>query len=71
MGYSQPPTPIFCDKEVAIGLATDTINLKMSKSLDMRFHWMRDRVRQKQFRIIFVPGLLNTADFFTKALPVA
>jgi hypothetical protein len=71
MGHPQPPTPIFCDNEVAIGLANDSINLKMSKSLDMRFHWLRDRVRQGHFRIIFVPGLLNIADFFTKALPVA
>jgi hypothetical protein len=69
MGH--PPTRIFCDNEVAIGLATDTINLKLSKSLDMCFHWLRDRVRQGHFRLIFVPGLKNAADFFTKALPVA
>jgi hypothetical protein len=71
MGYPQPPTPIFCDNEVAIGLANDSINLKMSKSLDMRFHWVRDRIRQHQFRVLFVPGSRNIADFFTKALPVA
>jgi hypothetical protein len=67
MGHPQPPTPLFCDNDVAIGLATDTINLKMSKSLDMRFHWLWDRVRQGYFRIIFVPGHSNVADFFTKA----
>ncbi len=71
MGHPQPPTSLYCDNEVAIGLATDTINLKLSKSLDMRFHWLRDRVRQGHFRLIFVPGLKNAADFFTKALPVA
>ena len=43
----------------------------MSKSLDMRFHWLRDRIQQGQFRVIFVPGLQNLADFFTKALPVS
>jgi hypothetical protein len=43
----------------------------MSKSLDMRFHWLRDRIDQGQFRVLFVPGLKNLADFFTKALPVA
>jgi hypothetical protein len=52
-------------------LANDSINLKMSKSLDMRFHWIRDRIRQHQFRVLFVPGRRNIADFFTKALPVA
>jgi hypothetical protein len=71
MGHPQPSTPLLCDNEFAIGLATDTINLKLSKSLDMRFHWLRDRVRQGHFRIIFVPGKFNVADFLTKALPVA
>jgi hypothetical protein len=42
----------------------------MSKFLDMRFHWLRDRIGQGQFRVVFVPGLRNLADFFTKSLPV-
>jgi hypothetical protein len=71
MGHPQPPTPIFCDNEVAIGLATDSINLKMSKSIDMRWHWVRDRIRQGHFRAVFVPGIRNHSDLFTKALPVA
>jgi hypothetical protein len=71
MGHPQPATTIFCDNEVAIGLANNTVTPKMSKSLDMRFHWLQDRVRQGQFRVIFVAGLQNLADFFTKALPVA
>ncbi len=43
----------------------------MTKSIDMRFHWIKDRVRQQQFIVRFVRGLANIADFFTKALPVA
>jgi hypothetical protein len=70
MGHPQPPTPIFCDNEVAIGLANGSVTLKMSKSLDMRFHWLRDRIQQGQFRVLFIKGALNIADFFTKALPV-
>ena len=62
---------IYCDNEVAIGLANRTVCPKMSKSLDMRFHWLRDRIDQGQFRVVFVPGKKNLADFFTKALPVA
>jgi hypothetical protein len=47
-GHLQPPTPIFCDTEVAIGLTNGSVTLKISKSLDMRFHWLRDRLRQGQ-----------------------
>jgi hypothetical protein len=59
MGHPQPATPLFCDNEVAIGIA------------DMRLHWIRDRLRQGHFRVVFIRGLHNVADFFTKPLPVA
>jgi hypothetical protein len=43
----------------------------MSKSIDMRWLWVRDRILQGHFRAAFVSGVSNHADFFTKALPVA
>jgi hypothetical protein len=70
-GHAQPATPILCDNEFAIGLATDTIKQKKSKSIDMRFHWLRDRIRQGQFTITHLKGSLNLADFFTKTLSCA
>ena len=69
LGHEQPPTPLLCDNEFAIGLANDTLKQKRSKSIDMRFHWLRDRVRQGQFRMIHLSGKLILADYFTKALP--
>lgn len=68
-GHQQPPTPVLCDNEFAIELANDTLKQKQSKSIDMRFHWLRDRVRQGQFRMIHLSGKLILADYFTKALP--
>ncbi len=50
LGHPQPTTVSFCDNEVAIGLANRTVCPKMSKSLDMRFHWLRDIIDQGQFR---------------------
>ena len=70
IGYPQPPTPILCDNKCAVGLANDTVKVKRGKSIDMRFHWIRDRVRQGQFTVEWVAGEDNLADFFTKALPV-
>ena len=60
-----------CDSTSAIGIATDTINQKQSKAIDMRFHWIqdRDRVRQSQFTIAYIlPTSQNLADYFTKNL---
>ncbi len=42
---------------------------KLSKSIDMRFHWIQDRIKQLQFLVKHVAGATNVADFFTKSLP--
>jgi hypothetical protein len=70
LGYPQPPTPMSVDNKCAQGLANDTVKRRRSKAIDMRFHWIRDRVRQGQFIINWAPGTTNLADFFTKNLPV-
>ena len=69
MRYPQPPTTILCDNTSAIGLANDTIKQKRSKAIDMRFHWIRDRIRQNQFGIVYIPTKENIADYMTKNLP--
>ena len=69
LGYPQDPTPILVDNTVAEGLANDTVNAKRSKSMDVRFFWLRDRVKKLQFTIKHLPGCWNISDFFTKALP--
>ena len=68
--HIQPPMEITSDNKVAVGLSNDTLKIKRSKSIDMRFHWIRDRIRQQQFIVKWAPGKDNLADFFTKALPV-
>jgi hypothetical protein len=35
----------------------------------MRLHWIRDRAHQGHFRVLFIHGLHNVADFCTKPLP--
>jgi hypothetical protein len=57
MGHPQPATPLFCDNEMAIGIAADTVSQRMSKATDMRLHWIRDRVRQGHFRVLFIRDL--------------
>ena len=71
LGYPQPPTLLRMDNTVAIGIATESINAKRSESMDMRFFWLVDRVRQGQFVVKHVSGQWNIADHFTKPLPKA
>ena len=70
MGHKQKATTIYCDNACAVGIANDTVKQKRSKALDMRFHWVRDRVRVGHFTIKWIQGIDNLADFFTKPLPV-
>ena len=70
LGYPQQDTIILCDNSCAVGLANNNVKAKRSKAIDMRFHWIQDRVKQGQFQVIWRAGQYNLADFFTKTLPV-
>ena len=70
LGYPQPPTYILVDNKVAHGIATNTIEPKRTKSIDMQFHWLCDRVQMQEFIVIWRKGVYNLADFFTKPLSV-
>jgi hypothetical protein len=71
LGHTQPPTPIQADNACAVGIANETIKMKRSKAMDMRFFWVQDRVKQGQFIIYWRKGSENDADYFTKQHPTA
>ena len=54
MGHKQPKTPAHTDNSTAEGVINNKIQPKTTKSMDMRFHWIRDRACQGQ---LSVPGL--------------
>jgi hypothetical protein len=66
LGHPQPPTPIQTDNACAAGIINDTVKQRRSKAIDMRFYWVRDRVRQNQFVVHWRKGSDNLADYFTK-----
>ena len=52
LGHPQPPTPVQVDNTTAHGFVNDTIKIKRTKAIDMRYHWVVDRRKQGQFSII-------------------
>ena len=48
LGYPQPATYILVDNEVASRIASNTTEPKRTKSIDMQFHWLRDRVQMQE-----------------------
>jgi hypothetical protein len=55
LGHTQPPTPLRTDNSTAYCIMSETIKQERSKAMDMRYHWLTDRVRQKQFDVYWRP----------------
>jgi hypothetical protein len=66
LGHNQPPTPMETDNTTATGYSNGTIKQKRTKAMDMRFYWIKDRVKKDQFKIYWGTGFQNLADYFTK-----
>jgi hypothetical protein len=69
LGHPQPPTPLVTDNSTASGIANESVKQKRSKAMDMRFYWVRNRVRQGQFLVYWRRGITNHANYFTKHQP--
>jgi hypothetical protein len=50
LGHKQPPTPMETDNITATGYSNGTIKQKRTNAMDMRFYWIKDRVKQGQFK---------------------
>jgi hypothetical protein len=66
LGHKQPPTPMETDNTTDTGYSNGTIKQERTKAMDMHFYWIKDRVKQGQFKIYWGPGFQNLSDYFTK-----
>jgi hypothetical protein len=66
LGYKQPPTPMETDNTTATCYSNGTIKQKRTTAMDVRFYWIKDRVKQGQFNVYWGPGFQNLVDYFTK-----
>jgi hypothetical protein len=71
MGHKQPSkgTPLETDNSTAHDILKAQVRMKRSKAFDMRYHWLKDRIKQLQFNLYWAPGRSNMADYFTKPHP--
>jgi hypothetical protein len=51
LGHKQPPTAMVTDNSTASGIANKSVKQKRSRAMNMRFYWIRDRVRQNQHHV--------------------
>ena len=69
LGHPQPPTPLKTYNSTADGILNGTVKQKRSKSIVMKFYWLKDRATQGEFRIYWAPGAENLGDYYTKVHP--
>ena len=63
-----PCFPVFEDNQGAVQLAQNPITNSNSKHIDVRHHFLRELVRQRNIKVVQVPSEFQHADILTKAL---
>jgi hypothetical protein len=63
LGHPQPKTPVHCDNATAVGIASNTVNWQRSRSMEMQFFWVGDKVAQEMYDITWHPGMKNLVDY--------
>jgi len=53
----------------AKSLSVNDSNHGKAKHIDIRYHFIRSHIESKLFLVNHTPGIVNTADLFTKPLP--
>jgi hypothetical protein len=64
------PTVIHCDNQSCIKLTENPVFHDRSKHIEMRYHYIRDMIQKKVLSLQYVPTAEQTADIFTKPLPL-
>ncbi|KAJ9553670.1 hypothetical protein OSB04_017715 [Centaurea solstitialis] len=66
-GYTMNQIPIYCDSQSAIQITANPVQHSKTKHIDIRYHFIKDRVEKGNIELYFVESDLQLADLFTKA----
>ena len=67
MPLLSPPT-VWCDNQSAIALAANPVYHARTKHIEVDYHFIREKVINKDIAIQYIPTLDQIADIFTKGL---
>ncbi|GJQ95346.1 retrovirus-related pol polyprotein from transposon TNT 1-94 [Tanacetum coccineum] len=60
--------PMYCDNKIAIALCCNNVQHSRSKHIDIRFHFIKEQVKNRVVELYFINMEYQLADNFTKAL---
>ena len=68
IGIDLGPIPLCGDNQGSIFLASNPVQEKRIKHIDLRHHYIREIIRENKVELFFIEGNENPADLFTKNL---
>ena len=71
LGIAQGVTSVFCDSQSAIHLTKNLMYHERTKHIDVRYHFVREIISQKQVEVKKVGTADNPANMLTKPISVA
>ena len=66
LGHPQPLRPTREDKTTTNNFMCNNLQQKKSKSFNMRLHWLRDQIKNRQFETHYMKGEFNYAEYYSK-----
>jgi hypothetical protein len=66
LGHPQPRKPVHCNNATTVSIANNTVKCQQSRSMEMRYFWVGDKVAQDAYEIEWHPGQENLADYQSK-----
>nr|GFB49646.1 retrotransposon protein, putative, unclassified [Tanacetum cinerariifolium] len=68
-GFHFDKIPMYCDSKVAIAISCNPVQHSRTKHIDVRYHFIKEKVKKGIVELFFVGTEYQLADLFTKALP--
>nr|GEV51757.1 hypothetical protein [Tanacetum cinerariifolium] len=68
-GFHFDKIPMYCDSKVAIAISCNPVQHSRTKHIDIRYHFIKEKVEKCIVELFFVRTEYQLADLFTKALP--
>nr|GFA44638.1 retrovirus-related Pol polyprotein from transposon TNT 1-94 [Tanacetum cinerariifolium] len=69
-GFHFDKRPMYCDSKAAIAISCNPVQHSRTKHIDVRYHFIKEKVEKGIVEPFFVKTEYQLADLFTKALPV-
>nr|GEU53435.1 copia protein [Tanacetum cinerariifolium] len=68
-GFEFNKIPLYCDNKSAITLCCNNVQYPRSNHIDVRYHFIKEQVKNGVVKLYFVRVEYSLANLFTKALP--